>query len=180
MDSVFEDDFMDIQSEMVQFGLDLAEKVNGNVDKIYLLIFSKPISFSASIFFKIGNQILEWNRIEIVGGFDSYKKLYFKPTYEQSIQMRKLFKANGRPCPGELRLTYDLETEEFEAEYGYDVPEGIYIEDLCTVWLDELRAKLPTTQPHSEEAAVAPQISEPEEPTPPKKPGFRFPFFWKK
>ena len=45
MDSVFEDDFMDIQSEMVQFGLDLAEKVNGNVDKIYLLIFSKPISF---------------------------------------------------------------------------------------------------------------------------------------
>lgn len=180
MDRVFEDDFMDIQSEMVQFGLDLAETAKENVEKIYLLIFSKASSFSASIFFKVGNRILEWNNIEIEGGHNSYINLYFQPTCEQSIQMRKLFKANGRPCPEELRLTYDLETEEFEAEYGYDVPEGIHIGDLCAVWVDELRAKLPTAQPHSEETAAAPQISESEEPTPPKKTGFHFPFFWKK
>ena len=175
---VFEDEFMDIQTEMVQIGLDFEEKVSGDVQKIYLLIFYQGNSFSASVFFKVGNQILEWQDMQIEGGYDTYINVFFQKEYEQSKQLQELFRANGRPCPEELRLTYDLETEEFDAEYGYDVPEGILIDDLCNVWVDELRAKLVNNQPRAD--AVEPQFRESAKPEQAKKSGFKFPFFWKK
>lgn len=178
MDKIFEDEFMDIQTEMVQIGLDFEEKVSEDVEKMFLLIFCQGNSFSASIFFKVGNQILEWQDMRIDGGYDTYINVFFQKEYEQSKQLQELFRANGRPCPEELRLTYDLETEEFDAEYGYDVPVGIDIDDLCKVWADELRAKLVDGQPQSE--SVEPQFREPAKPEPPKKSGFKFPFFWKK
>lgn len=180
MDSVFEDKFMDIQTEMVQIGLDFEEKVRGKVEKIYLLIFSQTDSFSASIFFKVGNRILEWTDMQIEGGYNTYINLFFQREYEQSEELQKLFNANGRPCPEELRLIYDLQTEEFEADYGYDVPEGIHVGDLCKVWAEELRAELESEQRQVEVAVTQPQVSEPEEPAKPEKSGFKFPFFWKK
>lgn len=180
MERVFEDEFMDIQTEMVQIGLDLVEKVNENIEKIYLLIFSQGCGFSASILFKIGNQIKKWNQVDITGGFDTYIDIFYQREYEQSNLLRKLFKDNGRPCPEELRLIYDLQTEAFDAEYGYDVPDGIVMDDLCKVWAKELRAELEPEQRQAEVAVTQPQVSEPEGPAKPKKTGFKFPFFWKK
>lgn len=178
MNRVFEDEFMEIQTEMVQIGVNFAEKAKGKVSRIFLLIFYQGAGFSASIFFKIGNRILEWKDVQIEGGFDTYINLFLQNEYEQAKQLRKLCKSAGRPCPEELRLVYDLVTEGFHAEYGYEVPKGICMNDLCEVWGSELRAQLEPDQLKSE--IVTPQENTPAELHKSKKAGFKFPFIWKK
>lgn len=167
MSAVFEDVFMDIQTEMVQIGVDLVGNISERVEKIYILgVFGEKFrSQSSNVFFKVGNRILSNGKVTIRGGFASLNT-FFDEEQDQMFLIKQACESYGRPVPYEIRLVYDLLTEEFEAEYGYEeIPFPIGIDELYKAWMEEEQAKYPMT--------VQDQKSL-------KKKWFKLPFLWKK
>ncbi len=177
MARAFEDALMEIQTEMVQLGVDLAERATKKADRIYILCyFDTTYSvFNTNIFFKVGNRILHNGQMgfaeENDGSLDVFEE-FFDGEDDQMMALKELFEDHGRPVPYVIRLVYDLVTEEFEAEYGYEpVVEETLDDDLYDAWMAEEQAKYPSFPPQQRPAATAQQ---------PKKKGFLFSLFRRK
>jgi len=190
MSKVFEDAFMEIQTDMVQLGIEICELANNNIDGIYIYCLDDDQIRWFNAFFTRQGKIVHVHEL----GVDFETQVNFiNLGLDDLRKVEPICKQYNQPAPTEMKLVYDIKNRKFSASYQYGPvqDEDTFYQDLMTAWENEVaqaasvnpQASQPEEpvkpQPSQPEEPVKPQASQPEEPVKPKKPGFRFPF-WKK
>lgn len=114
MEKCFEDEFMDIQSDLVSLCLEVTE---GKVDKIYAYasIESKSMMFNA--FFEKAGKVVTMNQLSI----DKLLMLEFLKVGTMDLQkVRELCMRYETKTPIEMKMVYIVGTGEYKASYLYD------------------------------------------------------------
>lgn len=121
MNKTFEDCFSELQADMVSICL---EYIEGNGDKIYIYCSKEKTVSSTGFFFKIDGELKERHKVnEII------KNLNVSPEQQQAVlnilmddlhKIDDLCKKYEKPMPTEMKLIYDIKSQNFNAEYKYD------------------------------------------------------------
>lgn len=138
---VFEDEFMNAQSDVIALALELLEISEKDADKIFIYIFQNDIQIFFNTFFSKDGKIVfinDWFSDEQI-----YE--YFDCGIEDTIHITDICKEYNRTCPNEFRLVYNVKTKAFDCNYNYDdiVTDGD--KDLVGVyneWIKECETKL--------------------------------------
>lgn len=138
MGKIFEDEFMDWQSDLISLCLEVLE--GQEVDKIYAYCSIEKKMHSFNAFFEINGEIKTLNLLVedrdlgfefLSTGTDDLQKL---------IEICEKYK---KPTPTEMKLCYDTKTGKFDASYKYDpvftrrskLSPGIVFHN----WIDEMK-----------------------------------------
>lgn len=117
MAKVFEDEFMDIQSDMVSLALEALETAGATVDKIYIYAFGTRSQVFFNLFFrKDGKVLLNYQ----VGIPDDVVGQVIDFGIEDIEKLREVCERYGRQAPCELKLVYDCASGHFDGDYSYD------------------------------------------------------------
>jgi hypothetical protein len=138
MAKIFEDEFMDMQSNIVSLCLELLE--GKKVEKIYAYgsIEGKSISFNA--FCKINGDVKTLNQI----GLNSDIVWQFLDLGIADLQeIKKVCNKYEQPIPNELKMIYNVSTGKYHANYKYEevcsVKTGIASSEVFMDWIDEVK-----------------------------------------
>ena len=117
MAKVFEDEFTDIQADMVSLALEALETAGTAVDKIYIYAFGTEHELFYNLFFEKDGKVCFTNHIgmsdEIIGQVLDFGM-------EDMEKLRKICAHYGQPAPCQLKLVYDCRSGHFDGDYGYD------------------------------------------------------------
>lgn len=112
----FEDAFMEAQADVVSLALELLKNAGILADKIYLYLFQNEVQDFFNAFLEINHQVYSLNALfsdpEIYAFLDAGIE-----AIEHIIQVCDTYQAK---CPNELKLTYQIQTKAFDAEYSYE------------------------------------------------------------
>lgn len=139
MQTIFEDKFIELQSEFISLAL---EVTSTQIDELYMYISIERSSQMVNAFARVNSEIktlneLTSNRSLIVeflkmatGDVEKIKQLCFE--YQQ-------------PVPTEMKLSYSVESGRYHAEYQYEpvstVETGVTSGEKFLQWLDEQKNK---------------------------------------
>jgi hypothetical protein len=137
MAKVFEDEFMDIQSQIISLCLEL---VGSKVSKVYAYGSIEESSVSFNAFFCIGGKIKTTN--DIVANTEAIWE--FLDLGESDLEkIKELCKKYKRVAPTELKMIYDCDSGRFDCQYKYDsicsAKTGIDSSDIFMNWFNEIR-----------------------------------------
>ena len=138
MEKTFDNEFTEIISNMVSLGY---EFVNGNAEYIYIYGCMEENVRSFNAFYRIAGEIKTLNLITTDA---KYAFSFLRLGTEDVLKLRNLFKAYSQKCPTEIKLTYNVQTGEFDIEYQYDpvwTDERIDA-DVFNAWVEEEKRKL--------------------------------------
>ena len=111
MSKKFEDQFMDLQSELISLSLEVTDK---KVDKIYAYASIEEKSQMFNAFFEAAGEIKTLNQL----GIDHNRMMQFlKLGTEDLDKIKALGKEYAMPVPTELKLHYDVKTGKYNADY---------------------------------------------------------------
>ena len=135
----FEDAFTDAQERMVSLFLELLEGIE--VDKCYIFAFQNDIQRFFNGFVEKDGEVLYLNKVI------SNKDLIFeflKLGAEDIANIVDVCKTYEAECPNLFKLSYDIGTHSFDADYGYSdvIEEGGSLVQLFTGWHDEIQKAL--------------------------------------
>lgn len=140
MHKVFEDEFMDAQSQIISLCLEFADN---KADKVYAYgsIEEKSISFNA--FFLIDNQAKTTNKIvqdtDIIWDFLDLGE-------SDLVKIKQICIRYGKAVPTELKMIYDCKSGQIDMKYRYESicsgKTGIDSSDIFMEWFDEVRRSL--------------------------------------
>jgi len=111
---VFEDEFMDVQSGLIDLCMEVS---NGNVDKIYAYCAVGECSYMFNAFFMVSGQIKDL--MELQGMTRDLAFEFLEVGTKDLISLKDLGAKYNRPIPAEMKLYYDVPTGKFHAEYDY-------------------------------------------------------------
>lgn len=137
MGKVFEDEFMDLQSQIISLCLEL---VGSEVSKVYAYgsIEERSISFNA--FFDIGGEIKTINNI--VANTEAIWE-FLDLGVSDLGKIKELCKKYNRATPTELKMIYDYESGKFDSQYKYEsicsAKTGIDSSRVFMNWLNEIQ-----------------------------------------
>jgi len=137
MAKVFEDEFMDVQSGLIDLCMEVS---NGNVDKIYAYCAVGEYSLMFHAFFMVNGKITRLHDLEgMTEGLES--EFLHVGTGDLNL-LRDLGKKYNRPIPAEIKLYYDVPSGKFHAEYDYNPAfvknRRVGPEDTFRAWRDEM------------------------------------------
>lgn len=119
------------------------EFVNGNAEYIYIYGSMESGSTSFNAFYKIGGEIKTTNKVTDDRDFIIR---FLDAGMEDLSALRELYEKYSQRCPTELRLTYNVQTSEFDIEYKY---EPVFTEEnewiaynAIMAWVEEEKRKL--------------------------------------
>ncbi len=113
MDRKFEDEFMDLQSELISLCLEVTEK---KVDKIYAYASIEEKSQMFNAFFEAAGEIKTINQL----GINSNLMMQFLKLGTGDLgKIKALCKEYNMPVPTELKMYYDVKTGKYNADYQY-------------------------------------------------------------
>lgn len=114
MGKSFEDEFMELQSEFIALGLEVAER---QVEKVYAYasIESKSKMFNA--FFKIDGEITTLNQLGIS---NKLMMQFLKLGTADLDKILVLCNKYNMPVPTEIKMYFDVKTSKYRADYKYD------------------------------------------------------------
>ena len=123
MAKVFEDEFMDIQTEIISLA---NEYILGQADKIYVYGIIESL-LSVDIFYEIHGQVIgryyvnnalseedQW--IDVDGRQSALLQL----SMDEIKNLRACCESYDRECPSEFWLVYDVKTKSFDGKYSYE------------------------------------------------------------
>jgi hypothetical protein len=114
MGKVFEDDFMEAQSEFISLCMEVVEN---KVDCIYVYIYNGEHNRLFNVFFSKNRKTLTLNQMGI--SHDLTLQLLRTGTYD--IQnLINVCSAYNKKCPKQFKLIYNVNTGGFDADYSYD------------------------------------------------------------
>lgn len=139
MSKIYEDEFMEVQSDIISLCLEL---VQNKADKVYAYCSIEEKSTSFNAFFEINGKIKTLNELDIdmgvvwefmdLGISDLEKVREICKTYKQSI-------------PTEIKMIYDISTGKYDADFQYDETSnantGFDSSQIFMNWLNEIKAK---------------------------------------
>ena len=150
MNRVFEDQLMDIQSDMISLSLEYVEN-KAEIVYIYVVLEDGLVSFD--VFYKIGGFISEKSDVneylsEKINDSDDIQFSLLEYGIEDAEKIEVLFKENSKEVPTEIRLVYDVKNNSLKSNYIYDAMyeknEDLSVSDVLEAWIQEEKSKLIT------------------------------------
>ena len=150
MNRVFEDQLMEIQSDMISLSLEYVEN-KAEIVYIYVVLEDGLVSFD--VFYKIGGFISEKSDVneylsEKINDSDDIQFSLLEYGIEDAEKIEVLFKENSKEVPTEIRLVYDVKNNSLKSNYRYDAMyeknEDLSVSDVFETWIQEEKFKLIT------------------------------------
>ena len=150
MNRVFEDQLMDIQSDMISLSL---EYVENKAETVYIYVILEEGLVSFDVFYKIGGFISEKSDVneylsEKINDSDDIQFSLLEYGIEDAEKIEVLFKENSKEVPTEIRLVYDVKNNSLKSNYIYDAMyqknEDLSVSDVFEAWIQEEKSKLIT------------------------------------
>ena len=150
MNRVFEDQLMDIQSDMISLSL---EYVENKAETVYIYVVLEDGLVSFDVFYKIGGFISEKSDVneylsEKINDSDDIQFSLLEYGIEDAEKIEVLFKENSKEVPTEIRLVYDVKNNSLKSNYRYDAMyeknEDLSVSDVFEAWIQEEKSKLIT------------------------------------
>ena len=150
MNRVFEDQLMDIQSDMISLSLEYVEN-KAEIVYIYVVLEDGLVSFD--VFYKIGGFISEKSDVneylsEKINDSDDIQFSLLEYGIEDAEKIEVLFEENYKEVPTEIRLVYDVKNNSLKSNYRYDAMyeknEDLSVSDVFETWIQEEKSKLIT------------------------------------
>ena len=150
MNRVFEDQLMEIQSDMISLSLEYVENKEETV-YIYVVLEDGLVSFD--VFYKIGGFISEKSDVneylsEKINDSDDIQFSLLEYGIEDAEKIEVLFEENSKEVPTEIRLVYDVKNNSLKSNYRYDAMyeknEDLSVSDVFEAWIQEEKSKLIT------------------------------------
>lgn len=118
---IFEDKLSEIQKDMINLALELAE---GKIDTVYIYGSYESNSFFFNSFFAKDNKVYTKNKLDRLGIDNLTNDRMFQyldigmTDFERFIT---LFQEDKKQAPTQLKLVYDNVNEKAKAQYSYDL-----------------------------------------------------------
>ena len=150
MNRVFEDQLMDIQSDMISLSL---EYIENKAETVYIYVVLEDGLVSFDVFYKIGGFISEKSDVneylsEKINDSDDIQFSLLEYGIEDAEKIEVLFKENSKEVPTEIRLVYDVKNNSLKSNYRYDAMyeknEDLSVSDVFETWIQEEKSKLIT------------------------------------
>ena len=150
MNRVFEDQLMDIQSDMISLSL---EYVENKAETVYIYVVLEDGLVSFDVFYKIGGFISEKSDVneylsEKINDSDDIQFSLLEYGIEDAEKIEVLFEENSKEVPTEIRLVYDVKNNSLKSNYRYDAMyeknEDLSVSDVFETWIQEEKSKLIT------------------------------------
>lgn len=150
MNRVFEDQLMDIQSDMISLSL---EYVENKAETVYIYVVLEDGLVSFDVFYKIGGFISEKSDVneylsEKINDSDDIQFSLLECGIEDAEKIEVLFEENSKEVPTEIRLVYDVKNNSLKSNYRYDAMyeknEDLSVSDVFEAWIQEEKSKLIT------------------------------------
>ena len=147
---IFEDQLMEIQSDMISLSLEYVEN-KAEIVYIYVVVEDGLVSFD--VFYKIGGFISEKSDVneylsEKINDSDDIQFSLLEYGIEDAEKIEVLFKENSKEVPTEIRLVYDVKNNSLKSNYIYDAMyeknEDLSVSDVFEAWIQEEKSKLIT------------------------------------
>ena len=147
---IFEDQLMEIQSDMISLSLEYVEN-KAEIVYIYVVLEDGLVSFD--VFYKIGGFISEKSDVneylsEKINDSDDIQFSLLEYGIEDAEKIEVLFKENSKEVPTEIRLVYDVKNNSLKSNYIYDAMyeknEDLSVSDVFETWIQEEKSKLIT------------------------------------
>lgn len=147
---IFEDQLMEIQSDMISLSLKYVEN-KAEIVYIYVVLEDGLVSFD--VFYKIGGFISEKSDVneylsEKINDSDDIQFSLLEYGIEDAEKIEVLFKENSKEVPTEIRLVYDVKNNSLKSNYIYDAMyeknEDLSVSDVFEAWIQEEKSKLIT------------------------------------
>ena len=147
---IFEDQLMEIQSDMISLSLEYVEN-KAEIVYIYVVLEDGLVSFD--VFYKIGGFISEKSDVneylsEKINDSDDIQFSLLEYGIEDAEKIEVLFKENSKEVPTEIRLVYDVKNNSLKSNYIYDAMyeknEDLSVSDVFEAWIKEEKSKLIT------------------------------------
>ena len=134
MNKGFEDEFLEMQSQMISLCIEFAEN---RADKIYAYGSIEENSISFNAFFNIDGEIKTTNQIAA----DTDAIWDFLELGESDLEkLKQICAHHERPVPAELKMIYDCKSGTIDAKYKYEsicsAKTGIDASEIFMKWLD--------------------------------------------
>ena len=147
---IFEDQLMEIQSDMISLSLEYVEN-KAEIVYIYVVLEDGLVSFD--VFYKIGGFISEKSDVneylsEKINDSDDIQFSLLEYGIEDAEKIEVLFEENYKEVPTEIRLVYDVKNNSLKSNYRYDAMyeknEDLSVSDVFEAWIQEEKSKLIT------------------------------------
>ena len=147
---IFEDQLMEIQSDMISLSLEYVEN-KAEIVFIYVVLEDGLVSFD--VFYKIGGFISEKSDVnkylsEKINDSDDIQFSLLEYGIEDAEKIEVLFEENSKEVPTEIRLVYDVKNNSLKSNYIYDAMyeknEDLSVSDVFEAWIQEEKSKLIT------------------------------------
>ena len=147
---IFEDQLMEIQSDMISLSL---EYVENKAETVYIYVVLEDGLVSFDVFYKIGGFISEKSDVneylsEKINDSDDIQFSLLEYGIEDAEKIEVLFKENSKEVPTEIRLVYDVKINSLKSNYIYDAMyeknEDLSVSDVFEAWIQEEKSKLIT------------------------------------
>lgn len=114
MSQVFEDEFMDVQSELISLCLEL---VGQTVDEIYAYCSIEKDGQSFNAFFVVNNEVKTLGKLNL----NKMLTMRFLSTGTMDLnKVRRVCEKYNMPVPTEIKMSYIVSTGKFGSQYKYD------------------------------------------------------------
>ena len=137
MSKVFEDEFMDVQASIISLCLEVTER---KVNKIYAYCSNEKYCKMFNAFFSVNGQVKMLNQL---GAPQELAFRFLKLGIEDIERMDAICKKHNMPVPTELKLSYDVTSRKFNADYKYEevcsAETGIDQDDVFREWIAEIK-----------------------------------------
>lgn len=125
VNKIFEDEFTDIQADMISICL---ENVDGRADMIYVYGSYESGTMVSTYFYKIHGMIVSRGKLNDALRPDESpydvsverQKQVTKILMDDMKQLKAVCETYQRPMPTEMKLTYDVSKNSLDAEYQYE------------------------------------------------------------
>lgn len=149
MTKIFEDEFMEVQSDMVSLCL---EYIESKADNIYIYASNENNSLTFNVFFEIKGQIATTNEVnKILSSLNmevddsiERKRAILKIGVQDLQKIISICTKYNQPVPTEMKLVYNVNSNSLDAHYQY---ENIYSNtdkasyDIFSEWMQQIKNK---------------------------------------
>lgn len=140
MGKIFEDEFMEIQADLISLCLDAVEN---KVDKIYAYASIERKTTMFDVFFEVDKHVLNRNEI----GMDQDIQLDVLGTgIEELERMREVCAKYKQKTPTEMKMYYDVNTGAYTANYQYHEicshKTGVLPDHVFDAWYEKIKGEV--------------------------------------
>lgn len=118
MNKIFEDEFTEVQSEMIKTCL---EYVENRAEYVYIYASCEPPCIASNFFYKINGKVLDKHKLGEGYDVSSERQSACLGMLRGYVkELRKICREYERDMPTEIKIIYDISRNKVNAAYRYD------------------------------------------------------------